>query len=116
MLKRLIKQLRNVILLNHLLKLNSNAVWKDEIVACRIEELENEYKETQKYQELNVDYSRLYDSIYNDLIYNTDDEKQRYHVLFELDNLIVEMMDDVEAFYYLAGINDAMQIFKIRCP
>jgi hypothetical protein len=52
MLKRLIKQTRNVILLNHLQKLNSNAIWKDGIVACQTEELSNEFEETQEYQKL----------------------------------------------------------------
>jgi Mor family transcriptional regulator len=47
------------------------------------------------------------------LIHDTDDKKQRDHALFELDDLITQMMDEAEASHYLAGMNDVMQIFNI---
>ena len=87
---------------------NLNALWIDEALSCRMNQLGTEHVKTQEYQELSGKYSQSLDRI-RDL----DDPERRITALFELDSLIGEMMSETETFYYLAGFNDAKQVVKI---
>jgi hypothetical protein len=81
----------------------SDISWKTDTISPLIDHLFLQYKKTQKFQELNEEYSRLYD-----LIQNTDDKEQRYQALADFEEFIeCEIEWDVAEFCYLAGFNDA---------
>ena len=84
-----------------------NAVWEEEAIFKRIYELEEEYAQTQEYQELTAEYSKLFDRFLKD-----EAQKQR-EALFEFDSIMGSELATAKKFYYQAGINDAMRIFNI---
>jgi hypothetical protein len=92
-------------MLKHLIHLN--ALCEDELIASRLEELNQEYVKTQECQELNEKYFKLF----HDIQANNDQEQIK-NAVFELDNLIVSKLAETQKFHYLAGINDAMKVFN----
>jgi hypothetical protein len=106
MIDHLTCQLITIILLKHLNRLN--ALWEDEAVANRMDELDGEYTKTLEYQEFRDEYLKLYNQIHD-----TDDKEQRNEALFELDNIVGNMVIKTEKFHYLAGFHDAMQVLNV---
>jgi hypothetical protein len=106
MLNYSLYQLINIILLKHLNELD--VFWKDEMVICRMEELDMEHDKIQEYRELYVDYSKLADQIHD-----IDDKEQWNEALDELNCLVTLRMSETAKFHYLTGLNDAMQVFNV---
>jgi predicted nuclease with TOPRIM domain len=95
-----------IVLLKYLSGLN--AVWEEEAIFNRIYELEEEYTQTQEYQELSAEYSQLFDRFPE-----IEAKKQRQEALFKFDSIMGSELTAAKKFYYQAGINDAMRIFNI---
>jgi hypothetical protein len=99
-------QLITIILLKHLNELN--AVWEDQIINRRVFELEEEHDQTSECRELGDEYSKLFDRMRD-----SDDKEQWKEALFEFDSVVGSRLFETEKFFYLAGMNDVMQIFNI---
>jgi hypothetical protein len=99
-------QLITIILLKHLNELN--AVWEDQIINRRVFELEEEHDQTSECRELGDEYYKLFDRMRD-----SDDKEQLKEALFEFDSVVGSRLFETEKFFYLAGMNDVMQIFNI---
>jgi hypothetical protein len=106
MLNYSVCQLITMIILKHLSRLN--ALCEDELIDCRLEELNQEYVKTQEYQELSEKYFKLF----HDIQANNDQEQFKEDV-FEIDSLMVSKLAETQKFYYLAGIHDTMKVFNV---
>ena len=99
-------QLITIKLLKHLNRLN--VLWEDQVVNHHVFELEEEHNQVPEYRELGDEYSKLFAQMRN-----SDDKEQWEKMLFEFDSVVGSRLFEAEKFFYLAGFNDAMQIFNV---
>jgi hypothetical protein len=105
MLNKSISQLMAIALLKRLNHLN--AVWEDEIIDSRIDELDKEHIGTQEFQELERQCLELLKTARD-----TEDEEQRKKALFKLNDIITDITFEAAKFHYIAGFNDAILFFS----
>jgi hypothetical protein len=98
-------QLLTVLLLQRLYE--SNVRWEKQIVMKRIYELDEEYAKTKEYQEFSAGQERLFQELME-----SDDKQRRREALIEFDGANGGELLAAKKFFYLAGLNDALQMFN----
>jgi hypothetical protein len=99
-------QLKTVLLLKQLNELN--ALWEEHIVFQRIYELDEEYAQTQEYQERSAEQEQLFHQLLE-----SGDKQQRRDALIDFDSVNGSELTAAKKFFYLAGMKDAMRIFTV---
>jgi hypothetical protein len=98
-------QLLTIIIMKHLNELAD--FYKEEFVVCRMEDLDQQHDKLREYREL---YTEYLESI--DQIEDMDEKKISNESFDKLKCLVTLMVSETERFHYLAGLNDALQVFE----